>query len=148
MCEMFLLETAPWSRKITVCQAALGSGVQSRRNTKTMFWLIGRRARTEINGGHLVLATRLSGFPMGSKGYENGSRGNTAAPFHLLLNEWNPIQEQPCCVTVMQLNTWQCGRPTTQPIEIHIGLFLCPWAWKLRNPLLTQPTKVAQPVYW
>lgn len=31
---MFLLETAPWSRKITVCQAALGSDVESRRNTE------------------------------------------------------------------------------------------------------------------
>lgn len=126
--------TAPWSRKIT----ALGSDVPSMQNPNAMFKWLGERG---INGRNVVLARHLSKFfATGSKGYENGSRENTAAPFHLLLKEWNPIQEQPCCVTVMQLNTWQCWRPTTQPTEIHIGLFLCPWTSKLRNPLMTQQT--------
>lgn len=49
---------APWSRKIT----ALGSDVPSMRNPSTMFWVIGRRAQRETNGGHLVLARHFSGF--------------------------------------------------------------------------------------
>lgn len=115
--------TAPWSRKI----AALGSDVPSML----------------LSGPETPRSRRTPSplFATGSKGYENGSGGNTAAaPFHLLLDEWNPIREEPGCVTVMQLNTWQCRRPTTQPKEIHTGLFLCPWASKRRNPLMTQRT--------
>lgn len=129
MCEMFLLETAPWSRKITVCQAALGSDVQSRRNTKTMFWLIGRRARTEINGGHLVLATRLSGFAMGQQRLRKRKQGkhcSTVSPFVERVKPYTGTALLCDRHAAQHLTVWTTYNPTHRDshrtISVSVGL--------------------------